>query len=91
MNVLKELKIEVRKQVAASLQAKQNIQVAGIEIAVIDCGGGQVYLDGFGRQDAMSYDLVRGLTAEVVGRIKSQYREAGPEAALAAVKGTEEA
>lgn len=71
------------------MAAGKNIKIAGIEIRVLDLGD-EIHVTGFGR-DLKPSKVYRGLAnavaAEVMAQIKSKYRDAGPEAALAAVKG----
>jgi len=86
--MLKQLRDEVYKRVQEDLAAGKNIDIAGIKIEVLDLGD-EVHVTGFGRDMKPSKvyrGLINAVAAEVMAQIKSKYRDAGPGAALAAVR-----
>jgi hypothetical protein len=85
-NQLAALKKEIRNQVKDAIDNRQHIDIGSTHLDVVDCGNDQIYVAGFGRASAKSYDLVRSVTAEVLSQVKSEYRDAGPQAALDAIR-----
>jgi len=89
--MLNKLRNEIHNQVKSAIEAKQSIVVANIKVTVYDAGSGNVFVkvndDTIGRFGVIEQQYINQTAAAVFKLIKTKFRDAGPEAALAAVQG----
>ena len=89
MNALDELKKEIRERVNVAMQQGTNIDIADIHIEVMEVDADHIYVQGFGRDKKPSHIYIGQLdnvTSHILSQIKNRFRDAGPEAALNAVR-----
>ena len=89
--MLKQLKNEIHNQVTSAIKAKQSVSIADVKVHVIDAGSDQVFVqvagENIGRFSIIEQQYINSTAAAVLDAVKTKFRDAGPEAALAAVKG----
>lgn len=90
--MMKQLKTEIREKVENAISTKKSTEIANIRVTVIDAGGNQVTVlvdnELIGRFFTNEYQYISSTAIAVLDAVKGQYREAGLEAALAAVRGS---
>jgi len=89
--MINQMRQEIKDKVQEAVKDGKDIDIAGVKIRILDQGD-QFVAEGFGRDHkptAVSQsDVVRSICSEILHQVKTRFREAGPEAALEAIRGS---